>query len=87
MEDKEFNNLQRRLRETRQLAEENHELLKKVYGMMWRSRLYRALYWVILIGIAVGAFYFLEPYFDGLMNTYEQLQGQVGSFPSFGGGS
>jgi len=87
MEDKEFQNLQRRLRETRQLAEDNNELLRKVYGILWRGRVFRILYWVIIIGVAIGAFYFLEPYLDQANTLYGSFQEQLNAVPGFGGGS
>jgi len=87
MQEKEFENLDRQLRETRQLAEENNELLTKIHGMLWRGRLFRFLYWIIIIGIAIGAFYFLEPYFSQLMDTYGGLQEQIDTFSNFGGSS
>jgi len=87
MQDKEFENLDRQLRETRQLAEENRELLGKIYGILWRGRLFRFLYWVVIIGFAIGAFYFLEPYFDQVMNAYGGLRGQFDVFSNFGGSS
>ncbi|MEX2368943.1 MAG: hypothetical protein WD552_00940 [Candidatus Paceibacterota bacterium] len=87
MQDKELENLNRQLSETRQLAEENRELLGKIYKILWRGRLFHFLYWFVIIGFAIGAFYFLEPYFDQLMNAYGGLQGQFDAFPNFGGSS
>lgn len=76
MEDKELHNLQRRLRETRELAERNNEILQKIYRSILWSRVGWIFYWVVLTGIAVGAFYFLEPYWDTVVETYESVQGQ-----------
>lgn len=80
MEDKEFKNMERQLRETRALAERNNEILQKVHRSMVWSRVLWVVYWLILVGIAIGAFYFLEPYWDTLVETYESLRGQFGSF-------
>lgn len=82
MEDKEFHNLQRKLRETRELAERNNEILQKIYRSILWGRAAWIFYWVILIGIAIGAFYFLDPYWDTVVETYESIQGQFQGFSS-----
>lgn len=85
MEEKDFNNLQRQIRETREIAERNHELIDKVYSMLWQSRVFSIIYWVVLIGIAVGAFYFLEPYINQLVDVYGNLESQLNAIPGTGG--
>ncbi|MDD3662597.1 MAG: hypothetical protein PHT84_01895 [Candidatus Pacebacteria bacterium] len=58
------------LEENLKLAKENNELLKKVREFQRWSRITKVLYWFIIIGIALGAFYFIQPYFDGILNIY-----------------
>lgn len=82
MEDKELHNLQRRLRETRELTERNNEILQKLHRSMVWGRVVWVVYWLILVGIAVGAFYFLEPYWDSVSSTFESIQGQFQGFSS-----
>lgn len=52
------------------LSEENNELLKKVRGFQRWSQITKVLYWFIIIGIAFGAFYFVQPYLGGMINLY-----------------
>lgn len=85
MQDKEFKDLQRQIHETRQLAEENHELLDKTHRMLVWGRVFSILYWVLIIGVAVGALYFLEPYWDNLVEAYENIQVQLEAVSNFGG--
>ena len=83
MEDKEFKNMERQLRETRALTERNNEILQKFHRSMVWSRVLWIFYWVIIVGVAVGAFYFLEPYWDtlvALVETTESLRAQFGNF-------
>jgi len=52
------------LESTHQLAKENNEIL---LGMRRRARygaVFRASYWILIIGLSFGAFYFLQPYVD-----------------------
>ncbi|MFZ1020066.1 MAG: hypothetical protein WAN61_03735 [Minisyncoccia bacterium] len=62
------------------LAEENNRILRAVkHSMLW-SRIMNAIYWVLIIGISVGAFYFLQPYMDQLMKTYDSVTTTLKSF-------
>jgi hypothetical protein len=63
------------LRSLRADVEENQRLLKKLYSASVWSRVFRAVYWFVIIGIALGTFYFLKPYLDSLTNIYGQVQG------------
>ncbi|HEY9583846.1 MAG TPA: hypothetical protein VJI66_02705 [Candidatus Paceibacterota bacterium] len=45
-------------------VEENNQIL---IGMRRRARyatVFRVLYWVVIIGLSVGAFYFIQPYIE-----------------------
>jgi hypothetical protein len=65
---------------TLELAEENNEMIAK----MWRSyrvgRAMRVLYWVIIIGVSIGALYFIQPYVDAVRDTYSGLSGDINEF-------
>ena len=65
---------QKLLEETAELARENHRLLKKIHNSMRLGRAIRITYWVLIIGSAIGAFYFLQPYIDQLTGVYTGIQ-------------
>ena len=52
----------RLLQNTLALVEENNKMLRKVRRSQKITTFLRVVYWVITIGIAVGAFYFLQPF-------------------------
>jgi hypothetical protein len=52
------------------LAEENNQILRAMKRSLLWSRIMNVFYWVLIIGISVGAFYFLQPYLDQVMKTY-----------------
>ena len=56
------------------LAEENNKMLYKVRGVQKRQAIFSILKWLIIIGIAVGAFYFLQP-FVGQVQKFIQDSG------------
>lgn len=59
------------LEETHRLAEENNALLHKMNRSMRWARIMRIVYWVFIIGSAVGAFYLIQPYIDQMKSLYE----------------
>jgi hypothetical protein len=68
------------------LAEENNDILRSIQRSMRLSRLMSVLYWVVIIGASIGAFYFIQPYLRATMDLYggakdqiNQLNGGVGS--------
>lgn len=61
------------IKKTFRLAEENNKILRKMRSSMRWGRALRILYWIIIIGATVGAFYYIQPYIDQLMGVYSGL--------------
>lgn len=62
---------------TAKLAEENNSILRKMrFGGRVRAALH-ALYWVIIIALSFGAYYFIEPYVKELVGVYSELKGNL----------
>ncbi len=87
MSDIDLEQLKNNLEETREIVERNNELLQSIERTMFWRRVFTVFYWVVIIGIAIGLFYFLEPYADRVIDAYNQLQGQVETLPGVGGES
>lgn len=87
MSDIDIKQLRNNLEETREIVERNNELLQSIERTMFWRRVFSIFYWVVIIGIAIGLFYFLEPYADRVLEAYSQLQGQIESLPGVGSGS
>ena len=62
------------------LVEENNKILKRIQGWMRMSRILSALYWVVIIGIAVGALYYVQPLVAPLLETGKGLFGNIKDF-------
>ncbi|MFA6000377.1 MAG: hypothetical protein WC783_05410 [Candidatus Paceibacterota bacterium] len=58
------------LEETFALAKENNSMLHSLRRSMRMARFMSLLYWVFIIGSALGAYYFLQPYIDQLKSIY-----------------
>jgi hypothetical protein len=65
------------LQETLELVKENNKMLHTIKrGMFW-GRVWRITYWILIIGAAVGAFYFLQPYIDTILSTYNDAKSSL----------
>ena len=66
--------LEERADQSLRLARENNEYLKKLYRAHVWSRTFRIVYWTLVIGAAVGVFYFLQPYIDSAKESYTSFR-------------
>ncbi|MBU0999377.1 hypothetical protein KKG24_03710 [Patescibacteria group bacterium] len=68
---------QKLLEDTFQLAQENNRMLRKIRSVQkWRT-FWSGLKIFIIIGIALGSFYFLEPYINKMLDFYGSISGTV----------
>jgi len=63
------------------LEEENHKILRSIRRSMHISSIISILYWVIIIGSAVGAYYLIQPYIDQVVKTYGSVSNAIKNFP------
>ena len=60
------------IEETHEIAKDNQKRIKKIQGNQRRGILGKILYRLIIIGIAIGAFYFVKPYYEKMIDSYNQ---------------
>ena len=60
------------LEETAKLARENNKILRGIRRSNRLSAFFRIIYWAVIIGSAFGAYYFLQPYVNALVNNLQQ---------------
>ncbi len=68
------------LRRSIALAEENNDILRGIQRSMRIARMMTALYWIFIIGTAVGAYYIFQPYVDQIKGLYESAKSSFGTF-------
>jgi hypothetical protein len=73
-QDERIEELSARLEELHKVVEDNHRMMEKVYRSMVLNRIIRIVYWVLVLGAAVGAFYFLQPYLDTISGSYNRAR-------------
>ncbi|OGJ03144.1 hypothetical protein A3G06_01660 [Candidatus Nomurabacteria bacterium RIFCSPLOWO2_12_FULL_46_14] len=61
------------LEETLELTKENNQMLRKVRGVQKRAAIWNIVKVVLIVGIAYGSFYYLEPYVDKIMSLYSSI--------------
>jgi len=72
------------LKETAELARENHKLIKKVRRAQLWGRAFRIAYWVIILIATFGAYYIIQPFVEQFFNVYEALRGGIDSVQNVG---
>ena len=58
------------LERTLKLSEENNEILRKLQRSMHLARIMSLVYWIFIIGSAIGAYYLIQPYLEQMLNIY-----------------
>ena len=66
--------LQNEIQEIRRIVEKNNAMLISIQRRARMSILFSSLKWVILIGLSLGAFYFLKPYIETATGAYTDLK-------------
>ncbi len=61
------------------LAEDNNKILHSMKRSMRYASIIRAIYWIFIIGSAVGAYYFIQPYVDQIMSIYGGAKSDLNS--------
>ena len=61
------------------LSEENNDILRGIQSSMRWSRFVSVIYWLIIIGISVGAWYFVQPYLVKVEGLYNGAESQLNS--------
>ncbi len=62
------------IRENLEIAEDNQKMLKKIRRSMLLGNFTRVIYWVIIIGASLGAYYYIQPYIDSARDSFNQFQ-------------
>jgi hypothetical protein len=66
-----------------EVSEENNQMLKTMLRNMRWGRLIKTVYWVVIIGASVGAFYYTQTYFDQLLSVYGGAKSDLEGLKSF----
>ncbi len=71
------------LEATYSLEKENNKMLHAMRRSLFLARVMSIFYWLIVIGISVGAFYFIQPYINELIKTYGSVNAALKNVQKF----
>jgi hypothetical protein len=63
------------------LTEQNNQILRKMRRSMLWGTIATVLYWLVILGVVAGAYYFIQPYL-GALNTLVQKLVKLGELPA-----
>jgi len=75
--------LENKLRVIEDKLSDIEKTVGKIRSVQKRQVAVRSLYWIFIILLGLGAFYFVQPYFDQLKTTYEAIGGNGQQFDEF----
>jgi hypothetical protein len=75
--------IERKIDQLTRLTEENNKLLKKVRRVQKWAQISSFIRYLVVIGIALGTFYFLKPYYDQVMDLYNRGTAQINSLQGY----
>lgn len=71
--DEEFQEVKDQLAEVTKLTRQNNKIMRKIQRSARISLIFRTVYWLLIIGSMLGAYYYLQPYIEDISSIYEQL--------------
>lgn len=60
-----------------ELAEENNKMLRSMRRQARFGTIFRVLYWLVIVGASLGAYIYIQPYVQGVLETYQTAAGQL----------
>ncbi|MFT6361242.1 MAG: hypothetical protein ACJA2Z_000217 [Candidatus Paceibacteria bacterium] len=65
------------IRENLEMTKQNQKKIKKIQSNIRMTMIAKWLYWILIIGLTVGAFYYSKPYINNAIDTYDALKENV----------
>ena len=71
--EEELQKIKEQLSEVTKLTRQNNKIMRKIQTSMRIGLIFRTLYWMLIIGSMLGAYYYLQPFLENVSGTYEEL--------------
>ena len=68
------------LKKSLEFSQENNKILHSLKRQMLWGRIFRIVYWVLIIGAAIGVYYYIDPYINQAIDAYGSVKGNIRSF-------
>lgn len=77
------NELKKLLEENLELSKENNDLLRSIRGSQKRAAMMRLVYWLLIVGMTFGAYYYIQPYIEQIMSVYTGAETNIKSLQDY----
>ena len=64
-----------------ELVEDNNRILHRLQRAKRWGTFFHSLYWVLILLLAAGSYYYIQPYIDSLQKVLPQLQETIKTLP------
>ena len=64
-----------------ELVEDNNRILRRLQRSKRWGTLFSSLYWVAILLLAAGSYYYVQPYIESLQKVLPQLQETIKALP------
>jgi len=65
------------LRKILELEQKNSRILSQMQRSMFWGRVFKTIYWVFIIAAAIGAYYYVEPSINHIIDAYGGFKGDI----------
>jgi len=73
--DNEIREINEKLGELQEMLEENQRMVKSLYNKAKWATVLSAFKWVLIIGVTVGSFYYIQPFIERFMVAFDSISG------------
>ena len=63
--------------ENLEVARDNQEKIKRIQGHIRRTWVIKTIYWFIIVGVTIGAYYVSKPYINDAVDNYNNFRDDV----------
>lgn len=67
-----------------ELTKENNRILRSMHRRMLWSQIFTIIYWLVILGVMGWSYYYLQPYFEKYLSTYQSIMKTLDNVQSQG---
>ncbi len=58
-----------------ELTEDTNKMTRKMRRAQKLANFWSIIYWIIIVSLSIGAFYYIQPFIDGFIHAYQSVVG------------
>jgi len=78
------NEIKKLLKRNLEISEESSKIIKKIHGVQKTGRILKISKWVLVIALALGAYYYIQPFMETFWETVGQIKEDFSSLKETG---